>query len=46
MVTEAKTFDVRVLDQGEVEAIKLLLSQGYDVALQSGRRVYLRRAKV
>jgi integrase len=46
MVTASREFDVRVLDQSEVEAIKLLLSQGYDVALQSGRRVYLRRAKI
>jgi len=46
MITTSREFDVRVLDQSEVEAIKLLLSQGYDVALQSGRRVYLRRAKI
>jgi hypothetical protein len=46
MVTEAKTFDVRVLDQGEVEAIKLLLSQGYEVALQAKGKVYLRRARI
>jgi integrase len=46
MVTEAKTFDVRVLDAKEVEAIKLLLERGYDVALQTGKTVYLRRAKI
>jgi integrase len=46
MVTEAKTFDVRVLDQGEVEAIKLLLQQGYEVALQAKGKVYLRRARI
>jgi integrase len=46
MVTGSREFDVRVLDVKEVEAIKLLLSQGYDVALQTGKTVYLRRAKI
>jgi integrase len=46
MVTEAKTFDVRVLDAGETEGIKLLLSQGYEVALQAKGKVYLRRARI
>jgi integrase len=46
MVTASREFDVRVVDNREVEAIKVLLSQGYDVALQSRNLVYLRRAKI
>jgi integrase len=46
MVTGTREFDVRVLDVKEVEAIKVLLSQGYDVALTTGKTVYLRRAKI
>ena len=46
MMTVSREFDVRVLDVKEVEAIKVLLSQGYDVALQTGKTVYLRRAKI
>jgi integrase len=46
MVTATREFDVRVVDDREVEAIKVLLSQGYDVALQAKGKVYLRRAKI
>jgi integrase len=46
MVTASREFDVRVVDDREVEAIKVLLSQGYDVALQAKGKVYLRRAKI
>jgi len=46
MMTVSREFDVRVLDVKEVEAIKVLLSQGYEVALQTGKTVYLRRAKI
>jgi hypothetical protein len=46
MVTASREFDVRVLDAKEVEVIKLLLERGYDVALQTGKTVYLRRAKI
>jgi integrase len=46
MVTGTREFDVRVLDPKEVEAIKALLERGYDVALQTKSKVYLRRAKI
>jgi hypothetical protein len=46
MVTASREFDVRVLDDREVEAIKALLERGYDVALQAKGKVYLRRAKI
>jgi hypothetical protein len=46
MVTASREFDVRVLDDREVEAIKVLLERGYDVALQTKSKVYLRRAKI
>ena len=44
-ITERREFDVRVVEANDVEAIKLLLSQGYDVALQVGKRIFLRRLR-
>jgi len=44
-ITDRKDYDVRVVEASDVETIKLLLSQGYDVALNTGKKIYLRRLR-
>ena len=44
-ITSQRNFDVKVVEADDTEAIKLLLSEGYDVVLQTGRKIYLRRLR-